>query len=73
VRFGWTILKSSERKFYTLISPTNGRKKAQGTAVILSCCDRGDKIQDPTHLEQAKFELRRIFRYAFPHSDEGFG
>lgn len=40
---------------------------AQGTAVILSRCDRGDKIHDPAHLAQTKFELRRIFRYALPH------
>jgi hypothetical protein len=39
----------------------------QGTVVILTRCDRGGKIHDPAHVEQTKFELRRIFRYALPH------
>jgi hypothetical protein len=36
----------------------------QGTAVILRQCDRADKLRDPAHLVQTKFELSRIFRHA---------
>jgi hypothetical protein len=35
----------------------------RGTTVILRHCDRADKLRDPVHLEQTKFELCRIFRY----------
>jgi hypothetical protein len=40
------------------------RDAPQGTAVVLSRCDRYDKACDPTHLAQTRFELSRIFRYA---------
>lgn len=43
------------------------RNAQQGTSVILSRCDRSDKLHEPALLEQTKFELRRIFRYAIPH------
>jgi Histidine kinase-, DNA gyrase B-, and HSP90-like ATPase len=36
----------------------------QGTCVVLSRCDRTDKLRDVARLAQMKFELSRIFRYA---------
>lgn len=39
----------------------------QGTTVILSQCDRAEKLRDPVHLLQTKFELSRIFRYPLRH------
>ena len=34
-----------------------------GTAVVLARCDRSDKLDDPSILEQTRLELSRIFRY----------
>jgi hypothetical protein len=39
----------------------------RGTSVVLSQCDRNDKLRDSAHLLQTKFELSRIFRYALDH------
>jgi hypothetical protein len=36
----------------------------QGTSIVLSQCDRNDKLHDSVHLVQTRFELSRIFRYA---------
>jgi hypothetical protein len=45
-------------------------RTTHGTAVILSRCDRHDKLSESENISQTKFELRRIFRLALSRSQQ---